>query len=416
MDFRKLFQDVLPPDPNQQNINVTQTAPTPDTGLLQKIGLDNINPFFTRRDPFMTAIIGKEGADRVLGQGTGTGIVTSGLTYALTGDPVKSYLAGMEGSQKSVDKRKQSIFDMIKYSKEMKEYELMDYNALPNDYKVFGMMTKDPDFAKYQFAKDMFTNDIKEFEYSQNHKDFIKYLKEISEAKRPLTTTITNISTQNASDQLYKRLDGLEERRHTANLALPKYEVMINYLQPLDDSIGIETGLQGKLIKEFSRFAQVFDPNYNAETLAKIENFDALSKEIIIPSVKKLGVNPTNVDLKFIVDSNPELGKSKFGNIALLKINREMAEREIMLTNAVGEWEAQNIDLLTSDAPRANVMLRAFVGKTSRDIMQSRKGNLEAIQREVDEAMRKSVKVIDTTKDSTLFTDEYNKKKNQPKL
>lgn len=46
----------------------------------------------------------------------------------------------------------------------------MDFNALPEGYKTFGLMTQNPAFAKYQYMKDMYTQDMKEFEYSKTIK------------------------------------------------------------------------------------------------------------------------------------------------------------------------------------------------------------------------------------------------------
>ncbi len=38
-----------------------------------------------------------------------------------------------------------------------------------------------------------------------------------------------------------------------------------------------------------------------AQSTSKLEQFDSLSKGVIIPQVKKLGANPTNTDLQFIL-------------------------------------------------------------------------------------------------------------------
>jgi len=390
VDFTKLFQDVLPPDPNQPNVNTVQTQPTPDTGLLQKIGLDNINPFFTRRDPFLTSIIGKEGADRVLGQGTGTGLVTAGLTYGLTGDPFKSYLAGMEGSQKSVDKRRQSIFDMIKYSKDMKEYELMDYNALPEPYKIFGAMKQDPSFAKYQFAKDMFTNDIKEFEYAQNADGFIDFLKEMANAKRPQYTTTIGIANKNASDAMFKDVQGVRDNGNKAVAGMKSVKRMQDILNS-----GLETGLGKEISLNISQpLKLILGDQFNADELSKLEDFKAISNLVVLPQVKQLGFNPTNVDLAFIVQSSPQLKNTKQGNLLMLKALEEDYTRQEELALKMDEWVIANAEIMTNDPIVAGAKYNQYRNQVAKEIVNRRKPYTQLLMEEQKQVLADTV--VDT--------------------
>lgn len=400
MDFRKLFQDVLPPDPNQPNVNTVQTQPTPDTGLLQKIGLDNINPFFTRRDPFLSAIIGNEGADRVLGQGTGTGIVTSGLTYALTGDPVRSYLAGMEGSQKSVDKRRQSIFDMIKYSKDMKEYELMDYNALPEPYKIFGAMKQDPSFAKYQFAKDMFTNNIKEFEYAQNADGFIDFLKQMAEAKRPQYTTTIGIANKNASDAMFKDVQSVRDSGNKAVAGMKSVTRMQDILNS-----GLETGLGKEIALNISQpLKLILGDQFNTDELSKLEDFKAISNLVVLPQVKQLGFNPTNVDLAFIVQSSPQLKNTKQGNLLMLKALQEDYTRQEMLALKMDEWVITNAESMTNDPIVAGAKFNQYRNQVAKEIMDSRASYTEQLMNEQNQILNNtSIDATQEPKESKFF-------------
>jgi len=377
VDFAKLFQDVLPPDPNQPNVNVTQTAPTPDSGLLQKIGLDNINPFFTRRDPFMTAIIGKEGADRVLDQGTGTGVVTAGLTYGLTGDPFKAYLSGMEGSQKSVDKRKQSIFDMIKYSKDMKEYELMDYNALPDTYKVFGMMTQNPSFAKYQYMKDMYTQDMKEFEYAKENKDFIDFLLKMNKSKQAFSQV--NIGNKNASDNFYKAYAELSDASNKAYKGLQMTDRMIDMYDA-----GFTGGMGKELAFQFSPFLQVFNKNFNAEELAQLQDFKAVSNQVVLPQVKQLGFNPTNVDLAFIVNSSPQLKNTDAGNMLMLNYLKEVYTRQRMVHDHMNNWTTQNSDIVENNPSKAYFLYDQELKKYQNQVLEIRKSYTQGLKEVYD--------------------------------
>lgn len=389
VDLNKLFQDVMPQqnvmqDPNQPNVNTTQVNATPTSGILDTLGLSNINPFFTRRDPFISSIAGNEAGDRILNQATGQGAVTAGLTYALTGDPVKSYLSGMEGSQKSVDKRRESIFDMIKYSKEMKEYNLMDFNALPNEYKVFGMMQKNPSFAKYQFAKDMFTTDIKEFEYSQQADGFIDFLKEMAIAKRPQFQTTIGIANKNASDTLFKDVQGVRDSGNKAYAG--KKSVM--RMQDIINS-GLTTGLGKEIALNLTQPLQlVLGDKFNADELSKLEDFKAISNLVVLPQVKQLGFNPTNVDLAFIVQSSPQLKNTTQGNLLMLKALEEDYTRQEMLGLKMDEWVIANAGLMTDDPIVAGAKYNQHRNRIANEIVDSRKSYTQRLMEEQNQILQ----------------------------
>jgi hypothetical protein len=384
----KLFQDVMPQqnvmqDPNQPNVNTTQINPTPSSGILDTFGLSNINPFFTRRDPFISAIAGNEVGDKILNQATGQGFVTGGLTYALTGDPIKSYLAGMEGSQKSVDKRRQSIFDMIKYSKEMKEYNLMDFNALPNEYKVFGMMKNDPTYAKYQFAKDMFTTDIKEFEYSQQADGFIDFLKTMANAKRPQYTTTIGIANKNASDAMFKDVQGV---RDEGNKAYAGKKSVIRMQDILNS--GLKTGLGKEIALNLTQPLQLLlGDKFNAKEISQLEDFKAISNLVVLPQVKQLGFNPTNVDLAFIVKSSPQLLNTTQGNLLMLKALEEDYTRQEMLALKMDEWVIANAGLMTDDPIVAGAKYNQYRNQVAREIVDSRQSYTKQLMEEQNQIL-----------------------------
>jgi len=380
VDLNKLFQDVMP---NQPNVNTTQVNPDPSSGILDTLGLSNINPFFTRRDPFISSIAGNEVGDKILNQATGQGIVTGGLTYAITGDPARSYLAGMEGSQKSVDKRRESIFDMIKYSKEMKEYNLMDFNALPNEYKVFGMMKNDSAFAKYQFAKDMFTTDIKEFEYSQQADGFIDFLKEMAMAKRPTYTTTIGIANKNASDAMFKDVQGVRDEGNKAYAG--KKSVM--RMQDIINS-GLTTGLGKEIALNLTQPLQlVLGDKFNVEELSKLEDFKSISNLVVLPQVKQLGFNPTNVDLAFIVQSSPQLKNTTQGNLLMLKALEEDYTRQEMLALKMDEWVIANAQLMTDQPIVAGAKYNQYRNQVAKEIVDSRKSYTQQLMEQQNQIL-----------------------------
>lgn len=114
---------------------------------------------------------------------------------------------------------------------------------------------------------------------------------------------------------------------------LGKVQQMITLLDE-----GVKTGAGVQSLNTFKKYLATAGFNFDAETLdmiAKTEQFGALSKNMILPLVKALGYNPTDADLRFIVEANPDLGKTPQGNMLLLKTLQRIKEAEIQ----VAQWE-----------------------------------------------------------------------------
>jgi hypothetical protein len=67
---------------------------------------------------------------------------------------------------------------------------------------------------------------------------------------------------------------------------------------------------------------------------------------VILPEVKKLGVNPTDTDLKFIVQGSPNLSKSPQGNLILLDTLELKLKREQDLARFSNQWLGTNAQLV----------------------------------------------------------------------
>ncbi len=108
-----------------------------------------------------------------------------------------------------------------------------------------------------------------------------------------------------------ERLD-LAESARNSNVNLDNLENIINQ--------GLETGFGSEVGLSLNRFGQaIAGPDYKAGDIASAEAFAAGATQLILPEVKKLGVNPTDKDLDFVVKGSPELGKSVEGNKLMLK-------------------------------------------------------------------------------------------------
>jgi hypothetical protein len=91
---------------------------------------------------------------------------------------------------------------------------------------------------------------------------------------------------------------------------------------------------------------------FTNETPTKEQVFQALGRQIIIPLVKQLGVNPTDKDFEIIESASAGLGQTKEGNIILLQAAKIGAERFIMTEDAYQQFTADNFKMKASQPLR----------------------------------------------------------------
>lgn len=84
----------------------------------------------------------------------------------------------------------------------------------------------------------------------------------------------------------------------------------------------------------------------------KEEIFQALTRAIIIPMVKSLGVNPTDKDFEIIESASAGLNQTKAGNLLLLKARKISNERKIMVANAYQKFSSDNFEMKASQPLR----------------------------------------------------------------
>jgi len=112
---------------------------------------------------------------------------------------------------------------------------------------------------------------------------------------------------------------------------------------------GTRTGFGTETMVQLARAGQAFDPNFKVSGVAGAEAFQAFSNSVILPEVKKLGVNPTDTDLKFIVQGSPSLSKSPQGNLILLDTLELKLQREQDLAKFSNQWLAQNANTVKAN-------------------------------------------------------------------
>lgn len=118
---------------------------------------------------------------------------------------------------------------------------------------------------------------------------------------------------------------------------------------------GFQTGAGAEITLALNKIGQWFNPEYKAGDVANAESFQAASTRIILPEVKKLGVNPTDTDLKFIVTGSPTLSKSVEGNRVMIAALKLSQDRSVAMQQWVNQWRNENLDLVTKDPAKAQL-------------------------------------------------------------
>jgi len=152
---------------------------------------------------------------------------------------------------------------------------------------------------------------------------------------------------------LNETLTKVEDSGFNSRSVLPTVETMSALLDE-----GIRTGFGQETFMKLNQAAQLFNPNFKAKEVAGQEAFIALGNEIILPQVKKLGVNPTDADLNFIRNGSPTLSKSVEGNKLLLDALNIKLQRDIVLQDFAVDWQSRNVSLIEQSPVRANAELR----------------------------------------------------------
>jgi hypothetical protein len=167
------------------------------------------------------------------------------------------------------------------------------------------------------------------------------------EAKRPVTNISAPVSVsmqRGFGDDLTETITANLRAGRVAGSTLGTVQSM----KALIDE-GTRTGFGAETMVQLARAGQLFDPNFKVSGVAGAEAFQAFSNSVILPEVKKLGANPTDTDLKFIVQGSPNLSKSPQGNLILLDTLELKLKREQDLSKFSNQWLAQNANTVKNN-------------------------------------------------------------------
>jgi hypothetical protein len=300
--------------------------------------LSGMNIFAAKQPEYLGGLLSTDQQEKLKNQALLSGLIGTAATYfaqpknqgiglpAILG---KSYLGGMQASQGAYNAATENAMNALKIQKEQRDALLDFQKAIPND--------------------------IREYEYAVKQGyggTFNQYAKEMANLKAPKTTVTTNVSNKEFASNAIKDLEGSLTAGYEAQSTLPTITSMKSLINE-----GVKTGTGAEAAKAISKAGQLLVPGFNVESTSKVEQFDALSKGVIIPQVKKLGANPTNTDLQFIVDSAPGIGKTPEGNLLLLNVLEIGAKRDAALAEWSADWQLQNASLLERNPSQARAKL-----------------------------------------------------------
>ena len=302
-----------------------------ETGFGNVLG--GMNIFAAKQPEYLGGLLTTDQQEKLKNQALLSGLIGTAATYfaqpknqgiglpAILG---KSYLGGMQASQGAYNAATENEMNALKIQKEQRDAQLDYLKAIPTD--------------------------IREFEYGQQNPAFFARQEKLKRAGA--TNVVTNVSNKEFASNVIKDLEGSLTAGYEAQSTLPTYRTMSQLIDQ-----GVQTGAGAEAAKAISKAGQLLVPGFNVDSTSKVEQFDALSKGVIIPQVKKLGANPTNTDLQFIVDSAPGIGKTPEGNLLLLNVLEIGAKRDAALAEWSADWQLQNASLLERNPSQARAKL-----------------------------------------------------------
>jgi hypothetical protein len=331
-----------------------------------------MNIFGAKAPEYLGGLLTQEQQDKLKNQSLLSGILSAGATYlaqpknqniglgAILG---KSYLGGMQGAQGVYSSATENEMNKLKIAKELRDAELDRLKAIPND--------------------------IRQFEYGLQNPAYFAREEKLKTLGRPQTNVVTNVSNKEFASNVIKDLEGSLTAGMEAQSTLPTYRTMSQLIDQ-----GVQTGAGAEAAKTISKAGQLLVPGFNVDTVARTEAFDSLSKNVIIPQVKKLGANPTNTDLQFIVDSAPSIGKTPEGNKLLLNALEIGAKRDAALAEWTANWQMQNSNLLEKNPSQARAKLFQDKLQFTKDLQAQTAADVLAIKSQVPGMVQSGAGVI----------------------
>ena len=317
-----------------------------------------------------------------------SGLLGGGLQFALAprnknAGSVAPYildalLAGRQTAQQPYADLSQSVAGKI-------ELEKARQANLPEIYKKYQIAQNDP---------------IDPFKGS-----FMDYETLLSQSKRPITTT--NIGADKTYQQFF--VDTYKNVKDKGNEA--ENSVMLaGQLKNLLNSGNLTTGFGAEAKVGFARFMETLTgQSYDPNTMDN-EQFVGLSNRLILPEVKKLGVNPTDKDLAFIVEGSASLGKTIAGNLLMVEAIQLQAQRDVNLQRIANDWVNKNYELAETNPIVAKATLETYISKQREFLAKQDMDKVRILREKRKAIIEAEINPAKKAEGKTRLNEEYFKK------
>jgi hypothetical protein len=181
------------------------------------------------------------------------------------------------------------------------------------------------------------TDDITEFEYSQNHPGAAEFWQSLKRAG----ASQTNIDMKGQSKYSEERGKGRAENANNIEKDERAAQQSITSLGAMENAMNdpnFYSGFMANGVQSAKKFAVMIggDPNQVAST----ETFNSFAKQAALASMGgSLGTGFSNADRDFVESQVPTLANTPEGNKSLIGIHRKIAERKIQIARMMRDYE-----------------------------------------------------------------------------
>jgi hypothetical protein len=179
-----------------------------------------------------------------------------------------------------------------------------------------------------QPGKDGRTNNIKDFEYSQQNPDFLSHLKD---TKKPLVSINNEAEAKGLTEEqkalAKSRVSRFEELQNVAQAAMDQME-QVNQLDSMDLSTGITEPIKVNMARVFNSFGVDGDKLINVDS-ANAQAFSAVSGRLLAEALAAQKGPQTDKDADRLMATFPRLSSEAEANKFLIGSMRAISLRKV---------------------------------------------------------------------------------------
>ncbi|MEQ9491735.1 MAG: hypothetical protein RIM72_22365 [Alphaproteobacteria bacterium] len=299
------------------------------------------------------------GADAIAQAGTLFNNAFDGHLQGVKNDKFQEYQMGrQQNMDRMAGEQHTAQMGQFKQAAQQQQAAQQWANSLSPDHPLYRLARVNPEAAYQAGLKQATTSSkptsrIEEYQFAKQQ-GFMGTFNDFVKSTRGGTNVNVNTGTTGGLQQELWNVDAanIAERRQNA-LQLNRTVSDLDQMGSLLDA-GVKTGFGQETLGQLKSLANTAGIDVDTTGLAGQEAFAAISNRMVLPLVKQLGVNPTDADLKFVVNATPSLGKTVEGNRLIIETMKRNAAREAQLADLQYRYARENNGLQGWGAVEAN--------------------------------------------------------------